>query len=356
MSKREFDLRRALDSCLRRATPPTKIPDEWLDAIDEEPARLVAKEIAYVLIEAVRTQKIVPHVVERIAKLFAACRKEAHRTSPSALKSFDARLSFILKHVSHLVAEDAESAATCVEAASVFYKEVFKTDLPAANAMLDLLSKISLGPENTGQRKLNVHRKTKNHILVTACIRTGTLDMTHLEDCFLQSPSLRTLFITQVKEVDIGLNLDVAFSKSVRRFLSLPPRTDYPDVATQSTSLVELSTLFGSVLEPLQDEEEEGEEEEEEQESAAVVAVPVSLVQSPIKGRKRPEPYASSPLAPRRVKRIVEAYRVTRAAPRIDFEKARMEEKEQQKEEEEAAAAARRFPIDLLCHETLVFA
>ena len=311
MTQREFNLRLAFESAILKDIRCKDVPSEWLVAVRDEIPAVSSRELAMAMAKSWRTGKIVRKVTHRIAKFYSKVRDSL---SSCEIREFDNKLNLILKKASHMMTklgDDADMPFVAIEMTRIFYEQVFDVSLSSGNAMLDLLSKISLGPENTGQRKLNVHRTTENHVLVSACIKNGSLDVAHLSSVFMRSPSLHTLFVTQFVKEDVGIALDVTQSKSIREMLKLPPRTDYCCDMGASTN-TEIVSMFGSLLD---DQTDEKEEEKEEREDLVAVPAASSASSTPDSKRVRFCDEGGLPLTPesKRRKGVVQAVQAVRA-------------------------------------------
>lgn len=245
MAQQFYHLRRALATSARKEVRPSEVPEEWLKAIQDQSPRTSAWELAYIVIESNASGKIMPTVLYRLARTYAMARNDLE--DEARLRLFDQKTMTMLNEVAHTLASDAEGAALGMEVVHVFLRGVLQIERASkANSLLFLLSKISLGPENTGTRKTLNQRERENHHLVTACIREGGMDVAELEQAFLQSPSLRTLFTTQFTKEDAGLVVSADESLRIRSLLGMPARTDFSSFDPITDS--ELDAFFEDVL------------------------------------------------------------------------------------------------------------
>lgn len=193
--------------------------EEVCRLIRETVVRTIASELAWAVYNASKNNQYLSEVVTRIALVF----KHAKSTySGPSSKSIYLKYISILNDACNNLLDCSVEPFVCLKIVSIFFNVVFDCKTSMGNCMLNMLSFLSIPPENTGHRRLSsCMKKGKLQMLIEEAARHGNLDFEEANKAFMRSPSLKTAFITQFQHVEKQNVFDTAYANKVRSFLGL---------------------------------------------------------------------------------------------------------------------------------------
>ena len=248
--QRQFAIRRAFLSCCRRRVVEKDILEPTLIALNNESVKSSAAELAWIVIYCIEEKKITKTVIDRVGALYKAL-----MDSPlSAPRVFQAKMIGILNEACNILYNNHVDMGQIFDFVATFTKRLEGYQGPAANSILWILSYVVIPPENNGHKRLITGLKKTSvvHAMVEAAIKTCKLDLYDANTTFMRSPSLKILFITEFRRVEIGGLLTASYSAEVRPFLGMdtPPPSQVlgSDVDDEELDLYIDSLLVESLL------------------------------------------------------------------------------------------------------------
>jgi len=220
------------------------ILESTLIALNNESVKSSAAELAWIVIYCIEEKKITKTVIDRIAALYRAL-----MDSPlSAPRVFQAKMVGILNETCNILYSNQVDMGQIFEFVATFTRKLNGYQGPAANSILWILSYVVIPPENNGHKRLITGLKKTSvvHAMVEAAIKTCKLDLHDANTAFMQSPSLKILFITEFRRVDMGGLLTASYSAKVRPFLGMD--TSPPPQEEEAIDAEELDLYIDSLL------------------------------------------------------------------------------------------------------------
>ena len=217
--------------------------------IGETVVRTVASELAWAVYNARKTEQYSNDFLTRIAFIFKHAKS---MYSESSSKSIYLKYISILNDTCNNLLDCSVESFVCLTIVSIFFDVVFDCKTSMANCMLNMLSFLSIPPENTGHRRLSsCMKKGKLQMLIEEATRYGNLDFKEANEAFARSPSLKTAFITQFQHVEKQGIFDSVYANKVRSFLGL---ATLPDSEQCNDMTIDDVSEFTKMIEEYDDE------------------------------------------------------------------------------------------------------